>query len=249
MPAHDEIAGWYDEAIREGALAPFHAWIVPITVDLAGGVEVCRVCDLACGQGVIARRLAERGARVLGVDTSEKLLDRARRYERDEPRGIEYQRGDAQRLDAVPDGTFDGVVCNMSLMDIPDLDTTPGTVSRVLRSGGWFVFSVVHPISQTPGSPWWAREGDTVVGVEVRDYFAEGYWRRGNLEGVRGSLGAHHRTSSTDVNGLARAGLFIERLLEPRATGEYADLAPVHRQVPAALVVRCVKRGGAGGWK
>jgi SAM-dependent methyltransferase len=242
VPGYDEIAGWYDDAIREGALAPFHDWIVPITVDLAGGVEGYRVLDLACGQGVVARRLAERGASVLGVDVSEKLLDLARRYERDEPRGIEYERGDARTLDAVPDGAFDGVVCNMSLMDIPDLDATLGTVSRVLRPGGWFVFSVVHPVCQTPGSPLWAREGGTVVGVEIRDYFAEGYWRRGNPEGVRGKLGAHHRTLSTYVNGLARAGLFIERLLEPRATGEYADLAPVHRHVPVALVVRCAKR-------
>lgn len=243
MPGYDEIAEWYDEAIREGALSPFHDWIVPITVDLAGVVKGYRVCDLACGQGVVARRLAERGARVLGVDVSEKLLDLARGYELDEPRGVEYERGDAQSLDAVPDGAFDGVVCNMSLMDIPDLDATLGTVSRVLRPGGWFVFSVVHPICQTPGSPWWAREGDAVVGVEVRNYFAEGYWRRGNPEGVRGRLGAHHRTLSTYVNGLARSGLCIERLLEPRATGEYSDLAAVHRHVPVALVARCARRG------
>lgn len=104
------------------------------------------------------------------------------------------------------------------------------------------MFSVVHPICQTPGSPWWAREGDAIVGVEVRDYFAEGYWRRGNPEGIRGRLGAHHRTLSTYVNGLARFGLDIERLLEPRATGSYADLAPVHRRVPVALVVRCARR-------
>jgi hypothetical protein len=53
---------------------------------------------------------------------------------------------------------------------------------------------------------------------------------------------AHHRTLSTYVNGLARFGLDIERLLEPRATGDYADLAPVHRRVPVALVVRCARR-------
>ena len=243
MSGYDEIAEWYDEAIREGALAPFHAWILPITVDLAGGIKGCRVCDLACGQGVVARRLAERGARVLGIDVSGELLALARRYERNDPRGVEYERGDARTLDDVPDGVFDGVICNMSLMDIPDLDSTLGTVARVLRPGGWFVFSVVHPVCQTPGSPWWAWEGDAIVGVEVRDYFAEGYWRRGNPEGIRGKLGAHHRTMSTYVNGLARSGLCIERLLEPRATGGYADLAPVHRYVPVALVVRCEKRG------
>ena len=212
-------------------------------VDLAGDVEGRRVCDLACGQGVVARSLADRGARVLGLDISEKLLDIARLLERKETRGIEYARSDARTLDNLADGAFDGVVCNMALMDIPDLDATLAAVWRVLRPGGWFVFSVVHPVCQTPGSPWWAREGGTIVGVKVRDYFNEGYWRRGNPEGIRGRLGAYHRTLSTYVNGLTRVGLCIERLLEPSATGEYADLAPVHRHVPVALVVRCAKRG------
>ena len=244
MPSYDEIAEWYDGAVREGALAPFHDWIVPIVVDLAGDVRGYRVCDLACGQGLVARRLAGRGARVLSVDVSERLLEIARNRERGERLGVEYAWGDARGLDGLSDGAFDGVVCNMALMDIPDLDATLGAVSRVLRPGGWFVFSVVHPICQAPGSPWWVREGGGIVGVEVRDYFAEGHWRRGNPEGIRGRLGAHHRTLSTYVNGLARAGLRIERLLELRATGRYAETAPVHRDVPAALVVRC-RKGGA----
>lgn len=239
---YDGIADWYDEAIREGPLAPFHDWIVPIVLDLAGEVRGYRICDLACGQGVVARRLAARGASVVGVDISGRLLEAARRYEREDPLGISYLLGDARTLDGLEDASFDGVVCNMSLMDIPDLDATLDSVSRVLRPGGWFVFSVVHPICQTPGSPWWVREGDAVVGVEVRDYFAEGYWRRGNPEGIRGRLGAHHRTLGTYVNGLARSGLVIERLLEPQATGDYAELAPVHRHVPAALVARCRRR-------
>ena len=246
MSGYDDIAGWYDEAIREGGLAPFHDWIVPIVVDLAGEVSGYQVCDLACGQGVVARSLADRGARVLGVDISEKLLEIARRHEREETRGIEYVWGDARTLDGLADGSFEGVVCNMALMDIPDLDATMAAVWRVLRPGGWFVFSAVHPVCQTPGSPWWAREGDAIVGVEVRDYFDEGYWRRDNPEGIRGRLGAYHRTLSTYVNGLSRVGLCIERLLEPRATGEYADLAPVHRHVPVALVVRCAKPGTLG---
>ena len=84
MSGYDDIAGWYHEAIREGTLAPFHGWIVPIVVDLAGDVEGCGVYDLDCGRGVAARSLADRGARVLGVDTSEKQLGIARLYEHKE---------------------------------------------------------------------------------------------------------------------------------------------------------------------
>ena len=42
MSGYDEIAEWYDEAIREGALAPFHAWIVPISIDAELEERYCR---------------------------------------------------------------------------------------------------------------------------------------------------------------------------------------------------------------
>ena len=238
---YDEIAGWYDEAVRSGPLAPFHEWSIPIVLDLAGEVRGRRVCDLACGQGIVSRRLADGGAEVIGVDVSAGMLDFARGYEEDDPRGVTYLRGDAQRLDGVADETFDGVVCNMALMDIPDLSATLRTVSRILRPGGWFVFSVVHPVLQTPGSPRWVVEGGEIVGVELRGYFAEGFWRRDNEEGVRGRVGAYHRTLSTYVNGLSCAGLRIERLLEPRAGGPFAESSPVYENVPVVLVVRCSK--------
>jgi 2-polyprenyl-3-methyl-5-hydroxy-6-metoxy-1,4-benzoquinol methylase len=244
--AYDEIADWYDDAVQNGILAPFHDWVILIVLDLAKEVKGLRVCDLACGQGIVTRRLAERGASVVGVDLSEKLLDIAWRYEREEPRGISYVRGDAQALDAIADETFDGVVCNTALMDIPDLAAALRTVSRILRPRGWFVFSVVHPIFQTPGSPRWTRKGDVIVGADVRNYFAEGYWRRDDLDGVRGRVGAYHRTLSTYINALVQSGLTIERLSEPRATGRFGDLAPVYKELPVALIARCTKNGVSG---
>jgi len=238
---YDEIAGWYDEAVRSGPLSPFHEWLIPIVLDLAGEVKGQKVCDLACGQGIVSRRLAEKGAEVVGVDVSAGMLDLARSYERDEPRGVTYIHEDAHTLDAVANRTFDGVVCNMALMDIPDLAAALRTVSRILRPRGWFVFSVVHPVLQTPGSPRWVTEEGEIVGLELRNYFAEGFWRRGNQEGVRGRVGAHHRTLSTYVNGLATSGLTIESLAEPRASGRFAETAPVYEEAPVVLVVRCEK--------
>ena len=178
---------------------------------------------------------------MVGVDLSERLLEIARRYEREEPRGIRYASGDAQTLDDVTDEAFDGVVCNTALMDIPDLLAVLRTVSRILRPRGWFVFSVVHPIFQTPGSPRWTMEGDQIVGADVRGYFSEGYWRRDRPDGLRGSVGAYHRTLSTYINALVRSGLTVERLLEPRAAGRFAESAPIYGQLPIALIVRCTK--------
>src|SRR5262247_3077029 len=54
-------------------------------LDLLGGVRGTRVLDLACGHGRIARELARCGARVVGVDISDVLLNMARAAEIESP--------------------------------------------------------------------------------------------------------------------------------------------------------------------
>lgn len=234
---YDEIADWYDEIAgaisNDATLSPF----LKIIGDAAGQ----RVCDLACGQGILSRALARRGSRVVGIDLSLRMLGIARRYERDEPRGVAYLHGDAQALTAVRDESFDGVICHLALMDIPDLDAALRTVQRILRTGGWFAFSIVHPCFQTPGSEWLVHsDGRACRGVS--GYCAERFWRSENLAGVRGKVGAHHRMLSTYLNALVAAGLPIERAAEPPETGERGRLHPGNREVPWLFFGRCRKR-------
>jgi ubiquinone/menaquinone biosynthesis C-methylase UbiE len=236
--AYDEIAEWYDDSVKSRSL--IHELVLPPLFDLIGNVKGLRVCDLACGQGVVARHLAKSGAAVVGVDTSARLLDIARRYEAEEPLGIVYQHDDAQALATLPDTAFDGVACNMALMDIPDVAATFRAVHRILRPNGWFVFSITHPCFQTPTSTWMDK-ADGTVWRALRGYFQEVFWRSDNRSGVRGQVGAYHRTLSTYVNCLIEAGLSLERLCEPQASGHVAERVPGYGEVPAVLVARCRK--------
>ena len=242
MSPYDAIAEWYDawvgtHSMREDAF-------FPAAEALMGTVAGRRVCDLACGQGRVARHLADLGASVVGIDLSTKLLAIARRHEQAVPRGIEYRHADARSLDGVADSTFDGVVCHMALMDIPDLAPTLRSVARILRPGGWFVFSILHPCYHTARSGEIESPEGTVR--TIGRYFVEGYWRSDARPGPPGKVGAYHRTLSTYVNALTDAGLTLERVSEPRATGDVADAPslsglsrPVWQEVPAVLVARC----------
>lgn len=239
---YDAIAEWYDEQMRRGGMLHGlqHDIILPALLDLAGDVRESCVLDLACGAGDCSRALARRGASVTGVDVSEGMLTIARREEAAVPLGITYRQDDAHTGATLAGASFDGVTCNMALMDIPDLDAAFRTVYRVLRSGGWFAFAIVHPAFLPPASGWLERPDGQRVRVSG-DYFAEGYWLPENAPGVRGRVGSHHRTLSTLVNGLIAANFQLERLAEPRATGPYAQEAPWYTRIPAALLVRCRK--------
>ncbi len=244
VSAYDDIAEWYDSWI--GAHALREDAYFPAVEALMGEVAGQRICDLACGQGRVARYLADQGASVVGIDLSANLLAIARRHKDAAPRGIDYRHADARRLNGVADNRFDGVVCHMALMDIPDLAPTFRSVARILRPGGWFVFSILHPCYHTARSGEITSPEGTVR--TIGRYFVEGYWRSDTRPGPPGKVGAYHRTLSTYINTLTDAGLTLERASEPRATGDVADAPslagarrPVWEEVPATLVARCKK--------
>ena len=99
----------------------------------------------------------------------------------------------------------------MALMDIDDLDGALGTIRSVLRPGGWFNISLLHPCfpgqQQADGAslPSWPPE---------RGYRAEGWWTTEST-GVRGHVGAIHRTLSSYLNAVLAAGLVFTHFAEP----------------------------------
>ena len=229
---YDEIAEWYDSLVRgwPDGLEPVASTVLKMAGDLAGR----RVCDLGCGQGFLARRMAQLGASVVGVDISEKLLQIAERDEAAVSLGIEYLNDDANGLSRLADGAFDGVVCNWALLDIADLDACLRAVERVLRPGGWFVFSITHPCFLTRDFSWESEAKETSVDHLVRSYFREGFSPPGVGGGIRGRVGRHYRTLGTYLNTVTGAGLVLERIIESQCDVGRTD--PLG--TPPFLVVR-----------
>jgi 2-polyprenyl-3-methyl-5-hydroxy-6-metoxy-1,4-benzoquinol methylase len=111
------------------------------------------ILDIACGNGVTSRRLAHAGASVVAIDFAEKLIELAKA--RSPGRAIEYHVVDAtdgQALLSLGETRFDGALCNMALMDIADLHPLMKALGKLLRPGGAFVFSVLHPCFNNPAA-------------------------------------------------------------------------------------------------
>lgn len=103
------------------------------------------VLDLCCGQGDMTRQLAERQARVTGLDFSPEGLRRARRRA---PEAVLVE-GDAQAM-PFEDASFDIVLCNLGLLHVPDRQAALSEVRRVLRPGGLFGNSSWAAPAQNP---------------------------------------------------------------------------------------------------
>lgn len=201
---------------------------------LLGPVTGLRVADVACGHGRLTRELARRGADVAGIDISRKLIEKARAAERDQPLGVRYIHGDVAAPGGLGRAGFDAATCSYGLSDIDELDGAVAAVSRALRVGGRFVFSMLHPCF--PG-------GKDISGAWPPDgrYYDEGWWTAGAARStLRRQVGANHRMLSTYVNTLRAHDLWIERIAEPLPDPGWdpaheADRTPVH------LVARAVK--------
>jgi len=142
--AWDQLAQFWDERMEAGATWQRHLIQPPVErlLQLQPGE---RVLEIACGNGEFARRMADLGGHVLATDFSEEMLERARSHRSD----VEYRSADAtdvQALLALGEPTsFDAVVSNMAIMDMESIEPMAAAAARLLKPGGRFVFSTLHP--------------------------------------------------------------------------------------------------------
>jgi SAM-dependent methyltransferase len=101
-----------------------------------------RVADLGCGAGFLSGWLAERGADVVAVDHSRRMLEEAQ--QRAGAHGIDYRQGE---LDALPlrDGEVEAAFVNLVWHHLADHGAAAREVLRVLAPGGRVVVSDLLP--------------------------------------------------------------------------------------------------------
>lgn len=132
--------------------------IDPALFALLGDVRGLRIFDAGCGAGYLARLLAKRGATVHGQDISRRFITKAIDMERMDPLGVQYRLGSIVDLGAFANGSFDVVVSNLVLQDVRDYRKAVREIARVLKRGGRFLFSIMHPAFASPPIRGWVQE-------------------------------------------------------------------------------------------
>ncbi len=169
--AWEENAAFWDERMGEGNDF-FHVLQWPAILRLLEPRAGQKVLDIATGNGLTARRLAELGAEVTACDFSERLIERAKG--RPNPGGrIHYSVVDATdeaALRTLGEHVFDAALCNMGLFDMADIAPLFHCLPGLLRPNGTFVFTLTHPAFNNTGAVHTVEEVDD--GGEIKTTYS-----------------------------------------------------------------------------
>lgn len=177
----------------------------PACLNLLGDVAGRTVLDAACGPGLYAEELTRRGADVIGLDQSARMVALSRERL---PSGRFRVHDLADPIDWLADQSVDTVLFALALEYVDDRVRALREFRRVLRPDGALVLSRQHPTGD------WLRHGGSYYDVRVIDEV----WSRGWQ--VRYWLAPLERTCEE----LHEAGFLIERLHEPRPTAAAATI-------------------------
>lgn len=194
-----------------------------------------RVLDLGCGYGWFCRWARTAGASaVLGLDVSEKMLDRARAMTSDD--AITYRRADLETLTLAP-ASIDLAYSSLALHYIERLDTLLAQVHGALAPGGHLVVSVEHPIYTAPGNPGWTRDASDHAVWPLDRYLDEG---PRSTDWLAKGVIKQHRTLATYVTLLLRLGFTLSHIEEwgptPQQIADHPEWADERHRPPFLLL-------------
>jgi ubiquinone/menaquinone biosynthesis C-methylase UbiE len=187
------------------AIAVEEPIVKAMLADITPGVAL----DAACGTGRHAATLVALGHRVIGVDMTDAMMDRARA----KVPQAEFRRG---RLEALPvdDESVDLVTCALALTHVPSLEPVIREFARVLRPGGTAILSDMHPVVQLTGG-------------------VAGFGKESDGLGVPYVANLTHQVSHY-VSSFIGAGLTVRACVEPEITEDLATIFPPYRVWPEA---------------
>lgn len=199
-----------------------------------------RVLDLGCGYGWHCKYAADQGAfSVLGTDLSEKMLQRAGQL--NPAPQITYQRAAMEDLRFAA-GSFEVVLSSLAFHYVEAFGPLVERIYRWLTPGGDFVFSVEHPVFTAYGSQdWYYNEKGEILHFPVDNYYYEGQ-REAIFLGEK--VVKYHRTLTTYLDTLLRAGFELCRIVEPQPPENMMDLPGMKDEMrrPMMLLVSARKK-------
>ncbi len=237
-------ADWYASHLEENDT--HHAKVILPNVErIVAPHEGQSILEIGCGEGFIARSLAQKGANVTACDISPELITLAK----EKGGGVEYRVSKAEELSWAASHSFDIVLAVLTLQNMERIEPVFGGVARVLKRDGKFVFVLNHPAFRIPKASAWGFDEKTKTQYRRVDAYLSA--RKETIDmhpGIKAKKSvtySFHRSLQDYMKALHGAGFAITRLEEwishrtseagPRAKTENT----ARKEFPLFLMIEC----------
>lgn len=225
----------------------------PVLFKFLGEVDGLTILDARCGAGYLSRLLTKRGAKMVGVENSQRFYEMALDYERNEPLGITYHHGTISSMPYLENGTFDAIVSNYVLMDCQNYKEAVKEFARILKPGGLAVVAISHPCFNTPssGKRWVKIPADTQRREERAGRIVDHYFLRCRFEEYWGNFKTpfitFHRPLTDYYQAFLENEFVVTNLEEPSVSKLGKQELPAHRvkyllRIPWSIVFQLRKK-------
>ena len=135
---------WWDPTSEFKPLHDINPLRLEYIGERCGGFQDKEVLDVGCGGGILAEAMARAGARVTGIDLSEKALGVAKLHRLESGIAVDYRLIAAEALAAEQAARFDLVTCMELLEHVPDPASTVAACASLVKPTGLVVFSTIN---------------------------------------------------------------------------------------------------------
>lgn len=195
-----------------------------------------KTLDVGCGDGTFTNELYKLGAKIQGVDISEKLIE----YAKGNYKNINFSVANASKL-KFSNKSFDIVVSNLMVHYFKNLSHLFKEISRILKPGGIFLFSFHHPFNEVLK----IQNSGKNDKLFITPYFHNDqyFWE---MDGMR--MKSYHHTFTEVSKKLKESSFYIEEIEESQAppAGIKLDkeIYDFSNKYPTFCIIKAVKMKG-----
>jgi SAM-dependent methyltransferase len=237
-----------DTSSSNGWTESARAWITALgergdynrefVLDPAMVARVCRrkfrmALDVGCGEGRFCRMLGSIGIQTVGIDPTKAFIEHAKRKD---PMG-DYRLACAETL-TFPDGSFDLVICYVSLVNVLDVGRAIREMARVLQPGGTLLIANLNSFVTAGFPDGWIEAVDGTARYCI-DHYSE--VRAEWVSWANIKVQNWHRPLGDYMGLLLEQGLELRHFSEPLPVGGDPVQAERFRRVPYFLMMEWQK--------